>query len=87
MPLGEPTTLDPAIASETTSHFYVTSLFRGLVNINSDLQVVPDLAEGWDVDDAGVVYTFTLRDGITFHDGRAHHCGGLQVLDRTRCRP
>ncbi len=71
MPLGEPTTLDPAIASETTSHFYVTSLFRGLVNINSDLRVVPDLAEGWDVDDSGVVYTFTLRDGITFHDGRA----------------
>ena len=71
MPLGEPTTLDPAIASETTSHFYVTSLFRGLVNINSDLQIVPDLAEGWKVDDAGVVYTFTLRDGITFHDGRA----------------
>lgn len=69
MPLREPTTLDPAIASESTSHFYVTSLFRGLVYINSDLQVVPDLAESWDIDDAGVVYTFTLREGITFHDG------------------
>ena len=69
MPLGEPTTLDPAIASETTSHFYVTSLFRGLVYINSDLQVVPDLAENWKVNNTGVVYTFTLREGITFHDG------------------
>ena len=68
MPLGEPTTLDPAIASETTSHFFVTSLFRGLVHINNDLEVVPELAE-WTVDESGVVYTFTLRDGITFHDG------------------
>lgn len=69
MPLGEPTTLDPAIARETTSHFFVSSLFRGLVSIDSDLEVVPDLAESWEVDGAGVVYTFTLRDGITFHDG------------------
>ena len=69
MPLGEPTTLDPAIARETTSHFFVTSLFSGLVRITSDFTIEPDLAAGWDVDDAGVVYTFTLRDDITFHDG------------------
>ena len=69
MPLGEPTTLDPAIARETTSHFFVTSLFSGLVRITSDSEIEPDLAESWTVDNAGVVYTFTLRDGITFHDG------------------
>ena len=69
MPLGEPTTLDPAIARETTSHFFVTSLFSGLVRITSDSRVEPDLAERLEVDDAGVVYTFTLREGITFHDG------------------
>ncbi len=69
MPLGEPTTLDPAIARETTSHFFVTSLFSGLVRITSDFEIEPDLAESWAVDDAGLVYTFTLRDGVTFHDG------------------
>ena len=69
MPLGEPTTLDPAIARETTSHFFVASLFSGLVRITSDFGIEPDLAENWEVDDAGMVYTFTLRDGITFHDG------------------
>ena len=70
MPLGEPTTLDPAIARETTSHLFVTSLFSGLVRITSDFRIEPDLAERWEIDDAGVVYTFTLRDGITFHDGQ-----------------
>ena len=69
MPLGEPTTLDPAIARETTSHLFVTGLFSGLVRITSDFRIEPDLAERWEVDDAGVVYTFTLREGITFHDG------------------
>ena len=69
MPLGEPTTLDPAIARETTSHFFVTSLFSGLVRITSDFEIEADLAESWTIDDAGVAYTFTLRDGITFHDG------------------
>ncbi len=69
MPLGEPTTLDPAIASETTSHFFVTSLFSGLVRISSDFSIEPDLAEDVRVDVTGLVYTFTLREGITFHDG------------------
>lgn len=69
MPLGEPTTLDPAIASETTSHFFVTSLFSGLVRISSDFSIEPDLAEDVRVDVTGLVYTFTLRDDITFHDG------------------
>ena len=70
MPLGEPSTLDPAIARETTSHLFVTSMFSGLVRFGDDLTVEPDLAEDWKIDEAGVVYTFTLRDGITFHDGR-----------------
>lgn len=69
MPLGEPTTLDPAIARETTSHFFVTSLFSGLVRISSDFSIEPDLAEDFRVDVTGRVYTFILRDGITFHDG------------------
>ena len=69
MPLGEPTTLDPAIARETTSHFFVTSLFSGLVRISSDFSIEPDLAEDFRVDVTGLVYTFTLRDDITFHDG------------------
>ena len=70
MPLGEPTTLDPAVARETTSHFYVSSIYSGLVRLDEALSVTPNLAESWQVNDSGTVYTFTLRDGITFHDGK-----------------
>ena len=71
MPLGEPSSLDPAIIRETISHLFVTNLFSGLVRLGEDLDVVPDLAERWEVDETGLIYTFTLRDDITFHDGKS----------------
>jgi ABC-type transport system substrate-binding protein len=40
------------------------------VQLSPDLQVLPDLAERWDVSADGSVYTFTLREGLTFADGR-----------------
>ncbi len=70
MPLGEPTIMDPAVARETTSGFFVNHVFSGLVRLDDDHAVVPDLAESWEVDESGTVYTFTLREGITFHNGR-----------------
>ena len=70
MPLGEPSSLDPAIIRETVSHLFVSNVFSGLVQLGEDFDVVPDLAERWEVDETGLVYTFTLRDDITFHDGR-----------------
>ena len=48
----------------------MNSIFSGLVRFSSNLSLEPDLAERWGVDAAGVVYTFTLRGGIAFHDGR-----------------
>ena len=71
MPLGEPRTMDPAVARETTSVFFVVNVFSGLVRLGDDHSVQPDLAERWEVDESGTVYTFTLRDGISFHDGRS----------------
>ena len=37
MPLGEPSTLDPAVARETTSHFYVSNIYSGLVRLDEAL--------------------------------------------------
>ena len=70
MPWWSPITLDPAVSHETASHFYISNLFAGLVRFGPDHQVQPDLAESYEVDESGTVYTFTLREGIAFHDGR-----------------
>ncbi|MBI4338991.1 MAG: peptide ABC transporter substrate-binding protein [Chloroflexi bacterium] len=65
-----PATLDPALATEVTSVQYIMQLFGGLVALDPQLKVVPDLAERWEVNPAGTVYTFFLRANARFHDGR-----------------
>jgi ABC-type transport system substrate-binding protein len=67
---GDPVTLDPALAGDTTSHAYVAEIFSGLVMLDKDLRVRPDLAERWQISDDGKTYTFSLRKNARFHDGR-----------------
>ncbi|NLD43661.1 MAG: peptide ABC transporter substrate-binding protein [Chloroflexi bacterium] len=68
---GLPPTLDPAMAQDSTSAEYIVHLFSGLVRLNGDLVVVPDLADHWTVSDDGRLYTFVLRENAQFADGRA----------------
>jgi oligopeptide transport system substrate-binding protein len=66
----DPWTLDPAISGEMTSHEYITQIFSGLVRLDDDLELVPDIAEKWKVSSDGMTYRFYLRRGVMFHDGR-----------------
>ncbi|MCD6520960.1 MAG: hypothetical protein J7M05_13660, partial [Anaerolineae bacterium] len=66
-----PATLDPAMVQDSTSAEYVFHLFSGLVRLNEELQVVPDLATQWEISPDGRTFTFYLRPGATFQNGRA----------------
>ncbi len=68
---SDPITLDPHIAGDAGSATYIVEIFSGLMTITPDLEIVPDLAESFEVNPDGTQYTFTLRNGITFHNGRA----------------
>ncbi len=65
----DPPTLDPALANDAQSSFLIGQLYSGLVALDGDMEVVPDLAD-WRVSADGRVYTFTLRPGVCFQDGR-----------------
>ena len=67
---ADPPTLDPHLTSDTTSAGIVVELFSGLVALDSDLRLVPDIAERWEVSDDGKTYTFHLRENAKFHDGK-----------------
>jgi oligopeptide transport system substrate-binding protein len=67
---GDPPTLDPALAGDAESAVYVAEIFSGLVTLDQNLKVAPDIAKSWDVSDDRMVYTFHLRDDVKFHDGR-----------------
>ena len=45
-------------------------VFNGLLEFNLETyELIPGLAESWEVSEDGTVYTFSLRDGVTWHDG------------------
>jgi peptide/nickel transport system substrate-binding protein len=68
---GEIDTIDP-LKSVTIVGFQVyTQMYEGLVAANAALDgVVPRLAETWDVSQDGLTYTFNLRQGVKFHNGK-----------------
>lgn len=64
----DPITLDPACASDASSAEYIVEIFSGLLTFDRDLNIVPDIAEKWDVSPDGRIYTFHLRTNALFHD-------------------
>ena len=70
LPGGDPPTLDPHLSGDSTSAEYVVEIYSGLVTYDLDLNVVPDLAEDWDISEDGTVYTFHLRENAEFHNGK-----------------
>jgi ABC-type transport system substrate-binding protein len=63
-------TADPHIAYEVETWSTVGLFYRGLVEMITTDTVGPALAESWTVSDDGLVYTFTLREGGLFANGR-----------------
>ena len=68
--IAEPASLDPAVSTATNDFRILVNLYEGLVRYRpGTLDVEPALAERWTVSDDGLTYRFTLRPGVTFHDG------------------
>src|SRR5215813_1290682 len=63
------TGLDPHISTGIQAYRVVGNLFNSLVTLDAEMNYVPDLAESWEVQENGKVYTFHLRKGVKFHDG------------------
>lgn len=82
----EPPNLDPtAGAAAAIDEVVYANVFEGLTRFGPDGSVNPGLAESWAVSEDGTTYTFTLRDGVTFHDGSAMTAEDVVFsLDRAR---
>ena len=67
-----PTSFDPAMVSDVaTMTSIIQNVFSGLVNNDKDGKVALDMAADFKVSADGMTYTFTLKDGLKFHSGRA----------------
>ncbi len=66
-PASRAETLDPA--SGLSAYEYLGALYNRITRIGWDGAVIPDLAESWESSSDARRWRFTLRDGVTFHDG------------------
>jgi peptide/nickel transport system substrate-binding protein len=66
--LGDPKTFNPALSQEYPNIFLYT--FEGLVTLDGLTgDIIPALAESWDISEDGLTYTFTLREDLKWSDG------------------
>jgi peptide/nickel transport system substrate-binding protein len=67
----EPPTLDPTAGpAQAIREVTYLNIYEGLLRIDREGKLQPLLAESWTVSPDNLVYTFKLRRGVTFHDGR-----------------
>lgn len=66
---SDPDALDPAKSRTFVGRIVFTALCDKLIDVNEKLEFVPQLATAWQTSEDGKTLTFTLREGVTFHDG------------------
>ena len=77
-------TLDPAIGYDWQNWSMIKSLYDGLMDYEpGTTELRPGLAESYEISDDGMVFTFKLRDGVQFHNGRVMTADDVKYsLDR-----
>lgn len=74
--------LFPLSLVQAASHRIAAQIYEGLVRLDQDdLSIVPALASSWTVDATGQIYTFTIREGVRFHDDPCFAEGKGRVLE------
>jgi ABC-type transport system substrate-binding protein len=68
---SDPITLDPSLVGDIGSYQYIGMIYSGLVTIDDQMKIIPDLATKWDVSPDGRTYTFHLRNNAKFQNGTA----------------
>ncbi|NQX52027.1 ABC transporter substrate-binding protein [Pedobacter panaciterrae] len=62
------TSLDPAFARNQNALWMINQVFNGLVQVDSNLNIMPCIAKTWQISTDGLTYTFNLRNDVYFHN-------------------
>ena len=87
LPGGDPPTMDPHLSGDATSAEYVVEIYSGLMAYDQDLNLIPDIAESYEVSDDGLVYTFKIRDQAKFQDGKPIRAEDFKWSFERACDP
>lgn len=67
--VGQPEFLNPVLAKSDNDKTVNSLLYNGLVSLDRNNQIIPDLASSWDITPDQKSYTMHLKTDVTFHDG------------------
>lgn len=67
---AEPHSLDPKDVRNFFTAHVASQIFEGLVKLDEELNIVPGIAENWEILDSGKMVRFKLKRGVYFHDGQ-----------------
>lgn len=67
---SEPDNLDPWKSAAADTEAVMNNVFEGLVSFNEKGQYIPCIAEKWEISPDGLVYTYSIRDDVFFHNGQ-----------------
>ncbi|MEK5057392.1 ABC transporter substrate-binding protein [Paenibacillus shunpengii] len=67
---ANPATLDPHLTTNQATRDVSRNIYEQLLTLNKNYEVVPQLAESYEISEDGKTYTFHLRQGVTFHNGK-----------------
>ncbi|MBR0658112.1 ABC transporter substrate-binding protein [Neoroseomonas oryzicola] len=87
IPQANLTSLDPVWTTAVVTRNHAFLVYDQLCATDGKGEVKPQMAEGWDISQDGLTWTFTLREGLAFHDGEkvlAKDC--VASIDRWRRR-
>jgi peptide/nickel transport system substrate-binding protein len=68
--MGSPRFVNPVLAFSDTDKDLVSLFYSGLMRKDETGKLIPDLAENYEVSKDGLIYTFTLKENLSFHDGK-----------------
>lgn len=67
----DPQSFNPNAKSDDVLFDIGQNIFSRLIKLNNNQEIIPDLAESWNVSDDGTMITFNLRENVKWHDGEA----------------
>src|SRR5699024_6111631 len=81
---GDSTSLDFASTSDGESSRVTRNIFESLVTYDKDsFEIVPALAQDWDISEDGKIYTFYLEENVKFHDGTDFNADAVRSEEHT----
>ncbi len=74
----EPPNLAPYLSTSGPIGQVASKVYEGLINLGPGFEIQPGLAKSWEISEDGLTYTFTLQEGVTWHDGEPFTAADVQ---------